>query len=433
MMAVGSRSSVQQIRVLLYCAAPEIRTDLQRYLRDPDRYPIWLAETVDDDASCRRAIRELFPNVVVLVDMSASRASSEALLQLARDINLDYRNVATVFLAANPDSNYLLRALHSGAKDVVPIEQIDVGLSATLGGEVERAIMQAFEFVRLRGGHQEIGNRVSRARTVGFFSGKGGVGKSTLAAAFATELATEEAQRRVVLADYNLQFGDLAAILGQRPATSIANIAKLARELTIDEVQEYLTEVRFNTNSRLFLLPAPQAITDMPVIQGEAALAVLTGLQRFGDYLVVDLPSHIDEASMTVLRECDLLYVVTQAEMLAIRATRRFLSTLRMQQDLPSRMRIHLIVNQTQKGNAISASDVNQLFSDLSTGGSILSIPKDDEYVQQQVMSGSPLGGNSFQSPFCEALRRLTWHFLGREVPSPTKKLRRSQQSTQKP
>lgn len=416
-MTTTERSVIQQIRVLLYCPVSDIRSDLEAYLKDPARYPISLIDTVQDMHQCRRAIMDLYPNVVILADISLERGNSDELLQLSRDINLDFRNVATIFLATNPGSDYLRSALRSGAKDVITIEQISTGLTAALGGEVERAIMQAFEFIRIKGVLPDSSHRVQLAKTVCFFSGKGGVGKSVLASAFAVELARQDPQKYVVLADFNLQFGDLAAILGQQPHLTITNLARLSQELTSNEVLEHLLEVRVGQNERIFLVAAPKTVDELLYLSNDDVTAIIAILQRFADYLIIDLPSHLNITSVAALRECNTLYLVTEPDMLSIRATRRFLDYLKTQRLLSTSADIKIVLNKVHNRSSVSLSDIKQLFpNNFATH-----IPLQIEYVSQHVMRGIPVGSLEPTNPLARALNEWALLYLGQHAELPIK------------
>jgi flagellar biosynthesis protein FlhG len=144
----------------------------------------------------------------------------------------------------------------------------------------------------------------SRVRTLVVTSGRGGVGKSNLAANLAVALGARGA--RVVLVDGDLAQANLDLLLGVHPRWDLGHV--LAGEKTLDEV----------------VVPGPERVTLVPAAAGAPELADLDDfrcellLRSLGiadegaDLMIVDTASGMSRQTLELCRAAhDLLVVVT--------------------------------------------------------------------------------------------------------------------------
>ena len=75
---------------------------------------------------------------------------------------------------------------------------------------------------------------------VTFFSPKGGAGKTVLACNLAATFARQQ-QRKTLLLDLDLQFGDAAIMMGIEPEKTIYDLVMARRELDSDALAGYVT------------------------------------------------------------------------------------------------------------------------------------------------------------------------------------------------
>jgi flagellar biosynthesis protein FlhG len=140
-----------------------------------------------------------------------------------------------------------------------------------------------------------------RAMVIAVCSGKGGVGKSTLAIFIASRLAT--AGKRTLLIDADFGIGDVATMTNQTPLVGFEQI--LAGEAKLEEAV-----LRFGPNlSIIGTLPGAHFEAAMISEQG---LVNCRQLDSHYDVIVLDTPSTIDSLNLSFIAGSDLaLSVVT--------------------------------------------------------------------------------------------------------------------------
>lgn len=158
-------------------------------------------------------------------------------------------------------------------------------------------------------------------------SGKGGVGKSTVAANLALALGVKG--KRVGLLDCDIHGPSIPKLLG---------IEKTAPEVTEEGIIPTIIPPNTKVMSMAFLLPS----TDSPVIwRGPVKMKVLKdflGQVAWGDldYLIIDLPPGTGDEPLSIgqlLPQCDGVIIVTtpqEVALLSVRKSITFARTLNM-------------------------------------------------------------------------------------------------------
>lgn len=155
-----------------------------------------------------------------------------------------------------------------------------------------------------------------------FFSHKGGVGTSTLAAATAIAIKASGAGD-VVLAELKPTFGDLAGILGLHPERDLASLAA-----DLDQpgpIESYcLRDVR----SGIAVLPGPADPADgARLTPGQVERAIIALRRRF-PWVVLDVPAQLDLLALGALDLSEKVCVVTEAATATLQQTAALLRVL---------------------------------------------------------------------------------------------------------
>lgn len=146
-----------------------------------------------------------------------------------------------------------------------------------------------------------------RARTIVVASGKGGVGKSNLAANLAVALGERGA--RVLLVDGDLAQANLDLLLGVHPRWDLQHV--LAGQKTMDEIV-------VNGPENVRLVPAASGVAelaDLDDFRRELLLRGLSTLDADADIVLIDTASGVARQTTEFCRAAHEVLVVTTPEM----------------------------------------------------------------------------------------------------------------------
>lgn len=154
----------------------------------------------------------------------------------------------------------------------------------------------------------------TRPLTVAVSSGKGGVGKSQLAASLAATLGGDG--RRVLLVDTDVGVGDLAILMGCSPIAHLGQA--LSGEMSPKDV---VTPVSVTHDGRVDLLAAPAAGRRGGELSPAEQLALIDVVTEVGadyDIVIVDTGAGVTANPMFFAAAADRVFLVTTPEPTAI-------------------------------------------------------------------------------------------------------------------
>lgn len=158
------------------------------------------------------------------------------------------------------------------------------------------------------------------AKVIVVTSGKGGVGKTTSSAAFATGLA--QRGYKTVVIDFDVGLRNLDLIMGceRRVVYDLVNVIH-------GEANLKQTLIKDKRIENLFILPASQT-RDKDALTKEGVGKVLDELKEEFDYIVCDSPAGIERGAFLAMYYADAAVIVTNPEVSSVRDSDRILGVL---------------------------------------------------------------------------------------------------------
>jgi len=244
-------------------------------------------------------------------------------------------------------------------------------------------------------------------------SGKGGVGKTTTSASFATGLAMRG--HKTVVIDFDVGLRNLDLIMGceRRVVYDLINVIN-------DEIKLSQALIKDKGNEKLFILAASQT-RDKDALSLEGVERVLNELKAMDfEFIICDSPAGIETGALMAMHFADEAIVVTNPEVSSVRDSDRILGMLNSKTKRAIEggepVKEHLLItrynpNRVEGGQMLSLEDIHEI---LRTP--LIGVIPESEMVLQASNQGSPaihMAGSDVSEAYKDVVRR----FLGEERP----------------
>ncbi|MET0517760.1 MAG: septum site-determining protein MinD [Burkholderiaceae bacterium] len=244
-------------------------------------------------------------------------------------------------------------------------------------------------------------------------SGKGGVGKTTTSASFATGLALRGHKTCVIDFDVGLRNLDLIMGVERRVVYDLINVIN-------DEIKLNQALIKDKQLDKLFILAASQT-RDKDALTQEGVERVLNELKAMDfEYIVCDSPAGIETGALMAMHFADEALVVTNPEVSSVRDSDRILGMLnsktRRAIEGKEPVKEHLLItrynpNRVEGGQMLSLEDIHEI---LRT--KLIGVIPESEIVLQASNQGAP--AITMQgSDVSEAYKDVVSRFLGEDRP----------------
>ncbi|SCC93079.1 cell division inhibitor, a membrane ATPase,activates minC [Thiomonas sp. X19] len=251
------------------------------------------------------------------------------------------------------------------------------------------------------------------ARIIVVTSGKGGVGKTTTSASFATGLALRGHKTAVIDFDVGLRNLDLIMGCERRVVYDFINVIQGEANLNQALIKDKQCD-------NLFVLPASQT-RDKDALTKEGVEKVLKDLDTMGfTYIVCDSPAGIESGALLAMHFADEALIVTNPEVSSVRDSDRILGILGSKTkraiDGAEPIREHLLITRynakrVAEGEMLSIEDIQDILR-----LKLIGVVPESESVLQASNQGLPaihLDNSDVASAYQDVIAR----FLGEERP----------------
>ena len=339
-----------RIRIIIVDDIPETREHLTKLLGFESDI-----EVVGPAASGAEALEvasRLTPDVVLMdINMPGMDgiAASEIIAQRMPTTPI-------IMMSVHGEAEHMKRAMLAGAREflVQPFSADEFSTSIKRVHEREaqrREQLHAAGVPTGTGAAPSAGDDVADHQVVAVFSPKGGAGRTTIATNLALALHRETGQR-VALVDANLQFGDVGVLLNLNPKNRSVIDAVEGGEPDPDIIESVMID--HSTGIRVLLAPPAPETADL--VTPAYLRKIVDHLRMTHDWVIVDLPSGLNDHSLTVLDAADQILVIAALEITTIKNVRLFLEVAdQLDYD---RSKLRLVINRSDTSQGIRIGDV---------------------------------------------------------------------------
>jgi len=248
------------------------------------------------------------------------------------------------------------------------------------------------------------------AKVIVITSGKGGVGKTTSAAAFAAGLALRG--HKTVVIDFDVGLRNLDLIMGCERRVVFDFINVINGDANLNQAL-----IKDKRNDNLYIFPTSQT-RDKDALKREGVEKVLDELKQQFDYIICDSPAGIEHGAITALYFADSAIIVTNPEVSSVRDSDRIIGILASRSRRAERnegaVELNLLLTRydpgrVTKGEMLTVEDVKEILSIP-----LLGVIPESESVLRASNTGTPVAFDN-DSPAGRAYLDAVARFLGEQ------------------
>jgi septum site-determining protein MinD len=235
-------------------------------------------------------------------------------------------------------------------------------------------------------------------------SGKGGVGKTTTTANLAVALA--EDGFKVVCIDGDIGLRNLDVVLGLENRIVYDLVDIVENRCRIRQAM-----IRDKRLEELYLIPAAQT-RDKSAISPSDMIRVCDELRSEVDYIIIDSPAGIERGFRNTIAPADIILVVTNPEVSAVRDADRIIGLVEAEEKGPAKLIINRVnPGLTKRGDMLTPEDVVELLAI-----ELIGVIPDDENVVISTNRGQPVALDP-KSKTGQAFKNIAKRLQGQTVP----------------
>lgn len=330
---------MEKINIVVCSEKTEYKVALKNKLENNDEYSIIGYSDFSPEAKTR--LKGFVPDVAVFVIDSVD--ISDEFFDYIDDMNLGSFGCSAVIMTDNVTVDLVNSAAQYGIRQV---------MSLSVGGEefcrnIGKIVSNERKFSR----NMNVGKK-ERSRVYAFFSGKGGVGKTTICTNTAVCLASMG--KKVLLVDLDLQFGDADMALDLDPKETIVDLVRDSNGISIDN----LTSCCITHSSGLSVLASPSSPELAEYVKSNHSKAIIDVARNYYEYIILDCGCALTDPIITALESSDEIFMVNDVNILSLKRAKLCQNVL---QQINQQDKVRLLINKNVKKNNVKISDFENL------------------------------------------------------------------------
>jgi pilus assembly protein CpaE len=277
------------------------------------------------------------PPDICLVDFDKDPGNATIVTE---KIHASAPQTAIFAVSAQPQSELIIQAMRSGCSEYLtkPIDR-------------EQLLDAVARVAARKRGKKEQYN----AELMTFIGAKGGCGVTTLLTQLGVLLASS-CSKKTLLVDLHPNFGDSALYLG---LTKYRYNSFDLMENTDRLDAELLQRLVAHHPSGLDLVPAAEEIVPAGHFSPDAVAQTFIFLRTTYEYILVDIPPGLNDQNLEFIRNSDHIYIITVAEVSALRNVARYIDYLSRKEIAQERIRV--VLNRHHKRDFITDAQIERV------------------------------------------------------------------------
>lgn len=390
------------IRVLPACLSEPLPGGWEKL---PLEYQLEVMPEVERPEVVALALRGTEPDVLLL-DMDFPEAD---IFKVVREALEEQPSLAIILLSRDGSESNLRKAMLSGVEEYLVRPFTPEQLREKLLNVTATRTLRVVKTDRVA----TVGTE--KGILIGVLSGKGGLGKTTVATNLAAYLAKQTGQPTGMI---GFESGDGAVLLSLQPRVGLLDMAGATEENQTEYSSEFFHQFGTPYNENLtYWTWQGTSTNEGQMIPDEFVPLVFEACRADMAYTFIDFPLLNEEELSAIAPLLDIILVVSSAaELLALRSTKSLLENI--PEELHPRVRI--IVNRSLPNDMISAEDFEEGIGHKVTAF----FPDDPTLASQSINLGAPFVTTQNQSELTQQFRSLANQLFRLEEPEEAAKPR---------
>ncbi|MFN7666696.1 MAG: CpaE family protein [bacterium] len=155
-----------------------------------------------------------------------------------------------------------------------------------------------------------------RGKIMGFVGSHGGVGTSSLAAAFAWSLA-EELKKKVLLIDMDMNLGIQSFLFDVKPRFGLQDVMDSPSRIEAG----FIDDLCIKKTANLHLICSEPSLTSFALLKEEGLIRLLEVVEKNYDYIIYDMPRSLVVKMASFIERLSYLFITTDSTVIGLRDT----------------------------------------------------------------------------------------------------------------